>query len=48
MRSPGSRYGTPFSLAMSYSTARVTMPFFIGSTELRAAPFCIVTSVFVS
>ena len=29
MRSPGAMYGTPLRRAMSYSTARVTMPVFI-------------------
>ena len=35
---PGSRYGTPFRRAMSYKTARVTMPSFMLSTEFRDAP----------
>src|SRR6185295_9465606 len=38
IRVPGSRYGRPLSRGMSYSTARVTMPFFMLRTEFRAAP----------
>jgi hypothetical protein len=33
---------------MSYNTARVTIPFFMGSTEFFSAPFCMVTSAAVS
>src|SRR5262245_60928075 len=48
MRSPGARYGTPFSRAMSYSTPRVTMPCLMGRTEFFSAPFSLVTNVAVS
>jgi hypothetical protein len=33
---------------MSYNTARVTIPFFMGITEFFSAPLCIVTSADVS
>src|SRR5206468_239257 len=43
IRVPGSRYGTPFNLGMSYSTARVTIPPFMVRMEFLAAPPSLVT-----
>src|SRR4029079_1121830 len=45
IRVPGSRYGTPLSLWMSYSTPPVTITVFIVRIEFFAAPPSLVTNL---